>query len=126
MRWPLLVWHRKKLWQMAGFRRPLFSLETACWMFDLSWQAYYDPPGQTTPSSESPHTHATVPGLHPTHRVCGSTQHYNNTGYGPVGQFAHGFTIDAFVGHLPSDTHGYVLRRGPRVVVAFRGTSSTK
>ena len=25
-----------------------FSLDTACWLFDFAWAAYYDPPGVST------------------------------------------------------------------------------
>jgi hypothetical protein len=40
-----------------------FSLETACWLFDFAWAAYYDPPGVTT-----------------------------HSGFGPI-QIPHGFTV---------------------------------
>ena len=38
----------------------------------------------------------------------------------------HGFTIDKFISNEDVDAHCLVLRRGPRVVVAFRGSSSRK
>lgn len=42
---------RKRVAKATGFVQPLFSLETACWLFDLAWEAYYDPPGFVTDSS---------------------------------------------------------------------------
>lgn len=41
---------RKRVAKAVGLEQPLFSLETACWLFDLAWEAYYDPPGHTTAS----------------------------------------------------------------------------
>ena len=43
-----------------------------------------------------------------------------------MGMPPHGFTIDKFITNSEEDAHALVLRRGPRVVVAFRGSSSRK
>jgi len=38
----------------------------------------------------------------------------------------HGFVVDAILSNVATDTHCWVMRRGPRVVLAFRGTNSPK
>lgn len=71
-----------------------FDLNLGSWLFDLAWSAYYDPDGW-------PRTPASFGVENP----------------------PHGFTVDQVVSS-DLDTYVQILRRGNRVVLAFRGSSS--
>jgi len=46
--------------------------------------------------------------------------------FGKMNMPPHGFSIEKFISDEATDAHCLILRRGPRVVVAFRGSSSRK
>lgn len=76
----------------------VFCLETSAWLFEFSYWVYYDPPNVTTKSS-----------------------------YGPIDvsvPAALGFDIYRFISDEESDTHLLIGRKGSRIVMSFRGTSS--
>lgn len=84
-----------------GFLTPdsnLFCVETAKWMLELAWQAYFDPPGKPSPS-----------------------------GYGELTLERFGFELITHLRSSLTDTHVIVaLSQGDRsrLVIAFRGTTS--
>jgi hypothetical protein len=84
-----------------GFLTPdsnLFCVETAKWLLELAWQAYFDPPGKPTPS-----------------------------GYGEINLERFGFELITHLRSSLTDTHVIVaLSQGDRsrLVISFRGTTS--
>jgi hypothetical protein len=79
-------------------KRNMFVLETAVWMFEFSWQVYYDPPGVSTLSG------AGAMDLSKLEQI--------------------GYQFLSFVSDKEKDTHALIIRKRNRIVVAYRGTSS--
>uniref|UniRef100_K3WU34 Fungal lipase-type domain-containing protein n=1 Tax=Globisporangium ultimum (strain ATCC 200006 / CBS 805.95 / DAOM BR144) TaxID=431595 RepID=K3WU34_GLOUD len=83
-----------------GFLTPdshLFCVETATWLLEIAWQAYFDPPGRPSPS-----------------------------GYGELDLEPYGFDLVTHLRSSLTDTHVVVAlnQDRTRLVVAFRGTTS--
>lgn len=83
-----------------GFLTPdshLFCVETATWLLELAWQAYFDPPGRPSPS-----------------------------GYGELNLEPYGFELVTHLRSSTTDTHVIVALHHDqkRLVLAFRGTTS--
>lgn len=83
-----------------GFLTPdshLFCVETAAWLLELAWQAYFDPPGRPSTS-----------------------------GYGELNLEPYGFELVTHLRSSLTDTHVVVAlsHEHKRLVVAFRGTTS--
>lgn len=83
-----------------GFLAPdshLFCVETAKWLLDLSWQAYFDPPGNPSPS-----------------------------GYGELKLEPFGYELVTQLRSAATDTYAIVAVSSAqnRLVIAFRGTTS--
>lgn len=84
-----------------GFLTPdsnLFCVETAQWLLEIAWQAYFDPPGKPSAS-----------------------------GYGELNLERYGFDLITHLRSSLTDTHVIVaLSQGDhsRLVIAFRGTTS--
>lgn len=93
-----------------------FSLTTACWLFDFAWAVYFDPPEATAILAAGGASVTPAP----------ETGAVTDSGAGSLLTPPHGFTLHRFVYNAGSDTAAMVLVRGPRVVVAFRGTASKK
>ncbi|CCI40557.1 unnamed protein product [Albugo candida] len=74
-----------------------FCIETALWLLELAWQAYFDSPGQPSES-----------------------------GYGEINLEPYGFELIAQLRNAVMDTHVLIAYNATknRLVVAFRGTSS--
>lgn len=83
-----------------GFLTPdshLFCVETATWLLEIAWQAYFDPPGRPSPS-----------------------------GYGELNLEPYNFELVTHLRSSLTDTHVLVALHHDqnRLVVAFRGTTS--
>lgn len=83
-----------------GFLTPdshLFCVETATWLLEIAWQAYFDPPGSPSPS-----------------------------GYGELDLNPYGFDLVTHLRSNLTDTHVVIAlsHDRTRLVVAFRGTTS--
>lgn len=76
---------------------PPFCVETACWLMEMSWEAYNDAEGRKTLS-----------------------------GFEPVDIAQHGFELAEFISNEPTDTHAFLARHKSesKLVLAFRGSSS--
>jgi len=76
-----------------------FCVETACWLMEIAWEAYYDTKSAKTTS-----------------------------GFGDMNLDQHKIELDEFISNDVTDTHVLVGRRRDnpsRLVVAFRGSSSS-
>lgn len=83
-----------------GFLTPdshLFCVETATWLLEIAWQAYFDPPGRPSTS-----------------------------GYGELALEPYGFELITHLRSSLTDTHVVVALNHDqkRLVIAFRGTTS--
>ncbi|DBA04956.1 TPA: hypothetical protein N0F65_006958 [Lagenidium giganteum] len=83
-----------------GFLMPdshIFCVETALWLLEIAWQAYYDPPGRPSPF-----------------------------GYGELNLEQYGFELITHLRSNLTDTHAVVASNHDhkRLVIAFRGTTS--
>jgi len=95
-----------------------FSLETACWLFDLAWAAYLDPP-EAAEHLPTPKDDKGEPLELPRGAL-------TRSGDGAMKCIPHDFELNQFIYDADTDTAVMVLTRGPRVVVAFRGTASKR
>lgn len=124
---------------------PCFSLVVCSWLFDMAWAAYYDPvPAKEQVRIAIEAAHRRFEKELDEKRKQDGTQDqprppnpyefnpatkrgpWTQSAFGVLPEIPHGFQLDRFVFGAWTDTVALVMRRGTRVVVAFRGTASRR
>jgi hypothetical protein len=109
----------------AGSHAPaLFSLSTACWLFDLAWVAYKDSVARSAKAAlgqtDSPLLAASAGAA----AKAADDDDGEGSSVTPTREVLHGFEMEAVIENAAMDIRAFVMRRGWRVVVSFRGSAS--